>query len=38
LKPAKVKLLRKQLHKEWKIAQDSKSLTRALKFKDFYGP
>ena len=36
LKPDKVELLRKQLHKEWKIAKDSKSLTRALKFKDFY--
>ena len=36
LKPAKVKLLRKQLHKDWKIAKDSKSLTRSLKFKDFY--
>jgi 4a-hydroxytetrahydrobiopterin dehydratase len=36
LKPAKVELLRKQLHKDWKIAKDSKSLTRSLKFKDFY--
>jgi 4a-hydroxytetrahydrobiopterin dehydratase len=36
LKPAKAKLLRKQLHKDWKIAKDSKSLTRSLKFKDFY--
>jgi 4a-hydroxytetrahydrobiopterin dehydratase len=36
LKPSKVKLLAKQLHKDWKIAKDSKSLTRSLKFKDFY--
>jgi 4a-hydroxytetrahydrobiopterin dehydratase len=36
LKPAKVKLLRKQLHKDWKIAKDYKSLKRSLKFKDFY--
>jgi 4a-hydroxytetrahydrobiopterin dehydratase len=36
LQPAKVKLLAKQLHKDWKIAKDSKSLTRSLKFKDFY--
>jgi 4a-hydroxytetrahydrobiopterin dehydratase len=36
LRPAKVKLLRKQLHKGWKIAKDSKSLKRSLKFKDFY--
>lgn len=36
LKPAKAKLLAKQLHKDWKIAKDSKSLTRSLKFKDFY--
>jgi 4a-hydroxytetrahydrobiopterin dehydratase len=36
LKPVKVKLFAKQLHKDWKIAKDSKSLTRSLKFKDFY--
>jgi 4a-hydroxytetrahydrobiopterin dehydratase len=36
LTPAKVKLLAKQLHKDWKIAEDSKSLKRSLKFKDFY--
>jgi 4a-hydroxytetrahydrobiopterin dehydratase len=36
LKPAKVKLFAKQLDKDWKIAKDSKSLTRSLKFKDFY--
>ena len=36
LTPAKVKLLAKQLHKDWKIAKDSKSLKRSLKFKDFY--
>jgi 4a-hydroxytetrahydrobiopterin dehydratase len=36
LRPAKVKLLAKQLHKDWKIAKDSRSLKRSLKFKDFY--
>lgn len=36
LKPAKARLLAKQLHKDWKIAKDSKSLRRSLKFKDFY--
>jgi 4a-hydroxytetrahydrobiopterin dehydratase len=36
LTPAKVKQLRKQLHKDWRVAEDFKSLTRSLKFKDFY--
>ena len=36
LMPAKVKLLSRQLHKDWKIAKDSKSIQRSLKFKDFY--
>jgi 4a-hydroxytetrahydrobiopterin dehydratase len=36
LTPAKARLLAKKLHKDWKIAKDSKSLTRSLKFKDFY--
>jgi 4a-hydroxytetrahydrobiopterin dehydratase len=36
LTPAQVRLLRKQLHKDWQIAEDSKSLKRSLKFKDFY--
>jgi 4a-hydroxytetrahydrobiopterin dehydratase len=36
LTPAKAKLLARQLHKDWRIAKDSKSVTRALKFKDFY--
>ena len=36
LTPAKSRLLGKKLHKDWKIAKDSKSLTRSLKFKDFY--
>ena len=36
LTPAKAKLLAKKLHKDWKLAKDSKSLTRSLKFKDFY--
>ena len=36
LTPAQAKLLRKQLHEDWQIAEDSKSLKRSLKFKDFY--
>ena len=36
LQPAKVKLLRKQLHKDWEVAEDSLSIERSLKFKDFY--
>ncbi len=36
LTPARVKILAKQLHRDWKIAKDSKSLTRSFKFKDFY--
>jgi 4a-hydroxytetrahydrobiopterin dehydratase len=36
LLPAQAKLLRKQLHGDWKISKGSKSLTRSLKFKDFY--
>jgi 4a-hydroxytetrahydrobiopterin dehydratase len=36
LPPAEVKLLSKQLHKDWKIAADAKSIKRSLKFKDFY--
>jgi 4a-hydroxytetrahydrobiopterin dehydratase len=33
---AKAKALRAQLHKDWVIAKDVKSLKRSLKFKDFY--
>jgi len=36
LTAAKAKLLLKQLHGDWRIAKDAKSLTRSLKFKDFY--
>jgi 4a-hydroxytetrahydrobiopterin dehydratase len=36
LAPAKVKTLAKELHRDWKIANDYKSLKRSLKFKDFY--
>ena len=36
LRAAKAKLLAKQLHQDWKIAKDCKSLQRSLKFKDFY--
>jgi 4a-hydroxytetrahydrobiopterin dehydratase len=32
----KATALRKQLHKDWKIAKDAKSLKRSLKFKDFH--
>jgi 4a-hydroxytetrahydrobiopterin dehydratase len=32
----KAKALRAQLHKDWVIAKDVKSLKRAFKFKDFY--
>ncbi len=30
------KNLCRQLHKDWKIASDGKSIRRSLKFKDFY--
>ena len=36
LTPAKVKAFAKELHRDWKIAKDSKSIKRSLKFKDFY--
>ncbi len=36
LTPAKAKLYARQLHKDWRVSKDSKSLKRALKFKDFY--
>ena len=36
LTAAKVKLFAKQLHKDWRISKDSRSLQRSLKFKDFY--
>jgi len=36
LTPAKVKTLLGKLHKAWTVSKDSKSLHRALKFKDFY--
>jgi 4a-hydroxytetrahydrobiopterin dehydratase len=36
LTAAQAKLLRKQLHEDWQIAEDAKSLKRSLKFKDFY--
>jgi len=36
LTPAKAKTYAKQLHKDWRIAKDSKSLKRSLTFKDFY--
>ena len=36
LAPARVKLLAKQLHQDWQVSKDAKSLKRSLKFKDFY--
>jgi len=36
LTASKAKQMAKQLHKDWKLAKDSKSLNRSLKFKDFY--
>ncbi len=36
LTSAQASALRKKLHDDWKISDDSKSLTRSLKFKDFY--
>ncbi len=36
LSAADAQLLARQLHADWKIAGDSKSLRRSLKFKDFY--
>ncbi len=36
LTPPQAKLLQKQLHKDWQISGDSKSLKRSFKFKDFY--
>ncbi|HXC08560.1 MAG TPA: 4a-hydroxytetrahydrobiopterin dehydratase [Steroidobacteraceae bacterium] len=36
LTPDQAKVFRKQLHPDWQISEDSKSLKRSLKFKDFY--
>jgi 4a-hydroxytetrahydrobiopterin dehydratase len=36
LSAAKAKLLAKKLDKSWRIAPDSKSVSRAFKFRDFY--
>ena len=36
LTPAQALELRQELHAEWRIAPDSKSLRRAYKFRDFY--
>lgn len=36
LTAAKATALRKQLHRDWKIAKDAKSIRRDFKFKDFY--
>jgi 4a-hydroxytetrahydrobiopterin dehydratase len=33
---AEAKVLHGQLHRDWRIADDSKSIERSLKFKDFY--
>ena len=36
LSAGKARRLRKELHQDWHLAKDFKSLQRALKFKDFY--
>jgi 4a-hydroxytetrahydrobiopterin dehydratase len=36
LSPAEAAALRLQLHGDWKIAEDSRSVSRSYKFKDFY--
>lgn len=36
LRPTEAAALRAQLHDDWKIAADAKSLQRSYKFKDFY--
>jgi 4a-hydroxytetrahydrobiopterin dehydratase len=36
LSAAEARVYGEQLHKDWEIAEDSKSLKRSLKFKDFY--
>jgi 4a-hydroxytetrahydrobiopterin dehydratase len=36
LSAAKAKLLGKQLHEDWQLAKNAKSLKRSVKFKDFY--
>ena len=36
LSPAVAAALHDQLHADWRIADDSKSLKRAFKFRDFY--
>ena len=36
LPAAKARLLCKELHQDWQLAKDFKSLKRTLKFKDFY--
>ncbi|HMD27101.1 MAG TPA: 4a-hydroxytetrahydrobiopterin dehydratase [Steroidobacteraceae bacterium] len=36
LAAAKAKVYARQLHPDWRIAKDSRSLKRSLKFKDFY--
>jgi 4a-hydroxytetrahydrobiopterin dehydratase len=33
---AQADALREQLHRDWRVAADAKSLERSLKFKDFY--
>ena len=36
LTAAQAELLRKELHPDWQIADDIKSVKRSLRFKDFY--
>ena len=36
LSRAEAEELRKQLHADWHLAEDGRSLTRSMKFRDFY--
>jgi 4a-hydroxytetrahydrobiopterin dehydratase len=36
LPPERARELQKQLHKDWRLSDDAKSLKRSVKFKDFY--
>ncbi len=36
LSAARARTMLKKLHRDWKLAADSKSLSRACKFKDFF--
>jgi 4a-hydroxytetrahydrobiopterin dehydratase len=36
LEPEQARELQRELHKDWRLSDDAKSLKRSLKFKDFY--